>query len=62
MTIPANTRMFYYTIKIYDDDLFESNETFSINIDRIDGSMGSRVNRNDPYTTKIIIEDDEHRE
>ena len=58
--IPTDTTSFTYKIPIIDDDLFEIDETFKVQI--VDTSLHRQIKRTQPFTTTVTMYDDEERE
>ena len=58
--IPTDTTSFTYNIPITDDDLFEIDETFKVQI--VEGSLHRQIKRVQPYETTVTITNDEERE
>ena len=58
--IPVDTKTFTYTFMINDDDLFENDETFKLEI--MESSLHGNVNREEPYIITITITDNDERE
>ena len=55
--IPANTTKQPFDAKIYDDDLYETNEHFVLVID--EDSLPDRIECEEPCRSTVTIEDDE---
>ena len=58
--IPINTTSLTYNVAINDDDLYEMNETFKLQI--IATSLHRQIKRTQPYVTTVTIIDDDERE
>ena len=58
--IPINTTSLTYNVAINDDDLYEMNETFKLQI--IATSLHQKIKRPQPYVTTVTIIDDDERE
>ena len=59
VTIPAGEIEYSFNVIIIDDDVFESDETFALVIDR--NSLPSRITRTGHYRSIVSITDDEER-
>ena len=57
VTIPAGEIEFSFIAGIYDDDVYESNETFQLVIDH--RGLPSRISRANPYRSTVTILNDE---
>ena len=57
VTIPAGEKEWPFDAIIYDDDIYETNEYFVLVID--EDSLPDRIEREQPYTSTVTIEDDE---
>ena len=60
VTIPANTTSFTYNLPITDDDLFEIDETFTLQI--VPSTLHRQIKRKHPYAATVTVFDDEERE
>ena len=58
--IPSDETTFTYNLMINDDNLFETNETFKLEI--IESSLHEQVYRRGPYITAITINNNDERE
>ena len=58
--IPIGETIITYNFTIFDDDLFEFDETFKLDI--IESSLHKKVNRKEPYTATITIINNDERE
>ena len=58
--IPANTTSFTYNFTINDDDVYEMDESFKLQI--VPSTLHRQIKRKQPYATTITILDDEDRE
>ena len=57
--IPSDTITFTYTFAIYDDDLFEIDEMFKVEV--IESSLHEHINREEPYKARITIANNDGR-
>ena len=58
--IPTNVTSFTYNITINDDDLYEIDETFKLQINET--SLHTQIKRIHPYVTTVTIVEDDERE
>ena len=58
--IPANTTSFTYNFPITDDDLYEMDESFKLQI--VPSTLHRQIKRITPFAATITIMDDEDRE
>ena len=58
--IPAETTSFTYNFPITDDDLYEMDESFKLQI--VPSTLHRQIKRRQPYAATINIFDDEDRE
>lgn len=58
--IPIGETTITYNFTIFDDDLFEIDETFKLDI--IESSLHKKVNRKEPSTATITIINNDERE
>ena len=57
--IPAETTSFTYNFPITDDDLYEMDESFKLQI--VPSTLHRQIKRRQPYAATITILDDEDR-
>ena len=59
ISIPIDTTTFKYNVSINDDDLFETDEIFKLEI--IESSLHEKISRGEHYITTINITDNDKR-